>query len=105
MSAFGGKADATTVVALLASSRVVATSHRIRASEQVVPREEQEKDNRQHDADQDKSTSPRSMTCLAWRSQWCMTTVGSDTALRGGSRLYAARHCSRVRYWHKADMD
>ena len=52
MSAFGGKADATTVVALLASSRVVATSHRIRASEQVVPREEQEKDNRQHDADQ-----------------------------------------------------
>ena len=38
---------------VLASSRVVATSHRIRASEQVVPREEQEKDNRQHDADQD----------------------------------------------------
>ena len=53
MSAFVGKADATIVVALLASSRVVATSHRIRASEQVVPREEQEKDNRQHDADQD----------------------------------------------------
>ena len=53
MSAFGGKADATIIVALLASSRVVATSHRIRASEQVVPRQEQEKDNRQHDAEQD----------------------------------------------------
>ena len=46
MSAFRGIADATIVVALLPSSRVVATSHRIRASEQVVPREEQEKDNR-----------------------------------------------------------
>ena len=38
------------------------------------------------------STSPRSMTFLAWHSQWCMTTVGSDTALRGCPLLALSGH-------------
>ena len=63
--------------------RVSCSVHRNSASEQVVPRKEQKKDNRQHNADQNNQHVPAHRSLLRDGQSW-MTSDGSDTALRGG---------------------
>ena len=87
MSAFRGIADATIVV--IACRCNVASHSRVRASSTTRGTGEGQSVARCRSG---QSTSPRSMTFLAWQSQWCMTTVGSDTALWGCPLLALSRH-------------